>query len=160
MNRRLEKPAPSLLQVNLSPNLTVYSCITPENQLTVTFIKEEKIDTTGQTVLRKQQIVCAGAEIEAFKKYLSLLEYFQLYHVFTRENEKVETNHFKRAVPVLMSLDDETLPDDIKQLIKENNVESIVFRDKQDSMNANYTITYKQGDEDSGYVSYEFFIAK
>ena len=66
----------------------------------------------------------------------------------------------KRAVPVLMSLDDETLPDDIKQLIKENNVESIVFRDKQDSMNANYTITYKQGDEDSGYISYEFFIVK
>ena len=45
----------------------------------------------------------------------------------------------QRAVPVLMSLNDETLPDDIKQLIKENNVESIVFRDKQDSMNANYT---------------------
>ena len=66
----------------------------------------------------------------------------------------------KRAVQVLMSLDDETLTDDIKQLIEENNVESIVFRDKQDSMNANYTITYKQRDEDSRYVSYEFFIAK
>ena len=97
MNRRLEKPAPSLLQVNLSPNLTVYSCIKPENQLTVTLIKEEKIDTRGQTVLRNQQIVCAGAEIEAFKMYLSLLEYFQLYHVFTRENEKVETNPFTYA---------------------------------------------------------------
>ena len=62
----------------------------------------------------------------------------------------------KRAVPVLMSLDEETLPDDIKQ----NNVETIVFRDKQDLMNANYTITYKQGDEDSGYVSHEFFFVK
>ena len=86
MNSRFEKTAPSLLQVNLSPNFTVYSCITPENQLKVTLIKEEKIDTRGQTVLRKQQIVCAGAEIEAFKKYLSPLEYFQLYHVFTRRN--------------------------------------------------------------------------
>ena len=66
----------------------------------------------------------------------------------------------KRAVPILMSLDDETLPDEIKQLIKENNVESIVFRDKQDSMNANHTITYKQGDNDSGYVLYEFFIVE
>ena len=66
----------------------------------------------------------------------------------------------KRAVPILMSLDDETLPDDIKQLIKENNVESIIFRDKQDSMNANNAITYKQRDEVSGYVSYEFFIVK
>ena len=60
----------------------------------------------------------------------------------------------RRAVPILMTLDEETLPDDIKQLIKENNVESIVFRDKQDSMNANYTITYRQGHEDSEYVSY------
>ena len=66
----------------------------------------------------------------------------------------------KLAVPVLMSLDDETLPDDIKQLIKENNVESIVFRDQQESLNSNYTITYKQRDEDSGYVSYEFCIVK
>ena len=66
----------------------------------------------------------------------------------------------KRAVPILMSLDDETLPDEIKQLIKENNVESIVFRDKQDSMNANYTITYKQEDNGSGYVLYEFFIVE
>ena len=66
----------------------------------------------------------------------------------------------KRAVSVLMSRDNETLPDDIKQLIKENNVESIVFSDKQDSMNANYTITYKQRDKDPGYVSYELFIVK
>ena len=66
----------------------------------------------------------------------------------------------KRAVPVLMSLDDETLPEDIKQLIKEKNVEPIVFRDKQDSIIANYTITYKQRDQGSGYDSYEFFIVK
>ena len=66
----------------------------------------------------------------------------------------------KRVVPILMSLDDETLPDEIKQLIKENNIESIVFRDKQDPMNANYTITYKQGDNDSRYVLYEFFFVE
>ena len=59
----------------------------------------------------------------------------------------------KRAVPVLISLNDETLPDEIKQLIKECNVESVFFRDKQDSIYANYTITYKQGDKHSGYVS-------
>ena len=91
MNRRSEKAAPSLLQVNLSPILVVYKCIADENQLTVTFVKEEKIDSRGQTVLRKQQIFCTGAEIEAFKKYFSLLEYFQLYHVFGRENTKSDT---------------------------------------------------------------------
>ena len=97
MNRRLEKPAPSLLQVNLSPDLTVYSCITPENQLTVALINEEKYDTIGQTVSRKKQIVYAGGEIEASKKYLSLLKYFQLYHVFIRENDEVENNPFTYA---------------------------------------------------------------
>ena len=91
MNRRSEKAASSLLQVNLSPNLVVYSCMANENQLT-------GVDKSrGQTVLRKQQIVCTGAEIEAFKKYLSLLEYFQLYHVFGRENAKAETNPFTYA---------------------------------------------------------------
>ena len=97
MNRRPEKTNPSLLQVSLSPSLIVYSCIAPDNQLTVTLVKEERIDSRGQAILRKQQIVCGGAEIEAFKKYLSLVEYFQLYHVYTREIAKTETNPFTYA---------------------------------------------------------------
>ena len=60
----------------------------------------------------------------------------------------------KSAVPVVMYMNDETLPDEIKQLIKERNLESIVPRDKHDSVNANYAITNKQGDKDF----YEFFL--
>ena len=45
MSRRLEKSTPSLLKVNLSANLTVYRYITAEDQLTVTFVIEEKNDT-------------------------------------------------------------------------------------------------------------------
>ena len=66
----------------------------------------------------------------------------------------------KRAVPILMSLDDESLPEEIKRRVKENDVESIVFRDKVDSMNANYTITYRNDDKDSEYVLYEIYIAE
>ena len=99
-NRRLEKTAPSVLQVNLSPTLIVYSCLTAETQLSVTLVKEEKIDSRGQTVLRKQQVVCTGAEIESFKKYLSLLEYFQLYQFYERENAKNESNPFTYAQAV------------------------------------------------------------
>ena len=75
----------------------VYSCIADENQLTVTSVKEEKVDICGQTVLRKQPIVCTGAEIEAYKIYLSCLEYFQSYHVFGDENAKAEPNPFTYA---------------------------------------------------------------
>ena len=60
MNRRSERAAPFLLQVNFSPNFVVYSCIADENQLTVTYVKEEKVDSRGQAVLRKQQIVGTG----------------------------------------------------------------------------------------------------
>ena len=66
----------------------------------------------------------------------------------------------KRAVPVLMSLDDESLPKEIKQRVKANDVESIVFRDKVDSINANYTIIYRIDDKDSEYVLYETYIAE
>ena len=97
MNRRLEKSTSSLLRVNLSPNLTVYSYITAEDQLTVTFVKEEKVDTHGQTLLRKQQVTCTDTEIETLKKYLSLEEYFKLYHVYARESAKTETNPFTYA---------------------------------------------------------------
>ena len=66
----------------------------------------------------------------------------------------------KRAVPILMSLDDESLPKEIKQRVKENDVESIVFRDKVDSKNANYTVTYRIDDKDSEYVLSEIYIAE
>ena len=89
--------------MNFSQNLVVYSCLAAENQLTVTIVKEEKIDSRGQTVLRKQQVVCTGAEIESFKKYLSLLEHFQLYHVYERENAKNESNLFTYAKAVSSS---------------------------------------------------------
>ena len=97
MSRRVEKVAPSVLQVNLYPSLTVFSYITNDNQLTLTFLKEEKIESRGQNILRKQQILCNTKEIETLKKYLSLLEYFQMYHVVTTENEKTETNPFTYA---------------------------------------------------------------
>ena len=66
----------------------------------------------------------------------------------------------KCAVPILMSLDDESLPKEIKQRVKENDVESIVFRDKVDSIKANYTINYRSDDKDSEYVLYEIYIAE
>ena len=97
MNRRVEKVAPSVLQVNLSPSLTVCSCITNDNQITLSLVREENIESRGQSILRKQQILCNLAEIETLKKYLSKLEYFQMYHVFTIENEKTETNPFTYA---------------------------------------------------------------
>ena len=65
-----------------------------------------------------------------------------------------------RAVPILMSLDDESLPKEIKQRVKENDVESIVFRDKVDSINANYKTTYRNDDKNSEYVLYEIYIAE
>ena len=40
----------------------------------------------------------------------------------------------KRAVKILMSLDDESFPKEIKQLMNENDAESTVFRDKVHSI--------------------------
>ena len=94
--------------MNLSQNLTVYSYIKAEDKLTVTFVKEEKVDPRGQTVLRKQQVTCTDTEIEALKKCLSLLEYFKLYHVYARECAKTETNPFTYAQASSTSSDKES----------------------------------------------------
>ena len=64
----------------------------------------------------------------------------------------------KHAVPVQISPTDERLPAEIKESIRDSNVESVVFRDKTDNVNANYTIAYKKTDENSQFVCYEFFI--
>ena len=39
----VEKEVPSLLQVKISPSLTVSSCITDDNELTLSLVEEEKI---------------------------------------------------------------------------------------------------------------------
>ena len=55
------------------------------------FGQRGKKELRGQSVLRKQQNLCNIAEFETLKNYLSLSEYFQMYHVFLRKNEKIET---------------------------------------------------------------------
>ena len=42
----------------------------------------------------------------------------------------------KHAVPVPISPTDERLPAEIKESIRDSNVESVVFRDKTDNVNA------------------------
>ena len=77
----------SLLQANLSPNLTICSCMTADQKLTITLTRDEKVDTKngGLSLLRKQQFSLSLQEIEVLKKYLTLLEFFQLYHVYTND---------------------------------------------------------------------------
>ena len=66
----------------------------------------------------------------------------------------------KRAKPVLMSLSDKSLPAEIRRRIEKNNVQSIVFREKTDRVNANYTITFINDNQNSQFVSYEIYIMK
>ena len=65
----------------------------------------------------------------------------------------------KYAVPVQISPTDERLPAEIKESIRESNVGSVVFGEKIDNVNANYTIAYKKTDENSQFVCYEFFLS-
>ena len=58
--------------------------------------------------------------------------------------------------PVQVSLDDESLPDEIKQVVSKGNVESVVYYAKYCGMQSNYKVTYKKEDKDSRYTTYEF----
>ena len=64
----------------------------------------------------------------------------------------------KHAVPVQISPTDERLPAEIKESIRDSNVELVVFRDKTDNFNANYTIAYQKTDKNSQFVCHEIFI--
>ena len=66
----------------------------------------------------------------------------------------------KLAVPNLISLTDKSLPPEIRQRIEKNSVQSIVFRDKTDRVNANYTITFINDNQNSQFVSYEIYMMK
>ena len=45
VSKTVKKQATSVLQVNLSTSLTVCSCITNDNELTLSSVKEEKMFT-------------------------------------------------------------------------------------------------------------------
>ena len=62
----------------------------------------------------------------------------------------------KSPTPVQVSLNDESLPDEIKQVVSKGNVESIVYYAKDCGMQSNYKVTYKKEDKDSRYTTYEF----
>ena len=95
------------------------------------------------------------------QKYLSLLEYFQLYHVYRRENSKNEFHTLpipKLSVPVQVPLNDENLPKEIKQLVEQGFVDSVTYYGMEYGMKASYTLAYKKEDKNSHYTSYEFFV--
>ena len=64
----------------------------------------------------------------------------------------------KSPAPVQVTLDDESLPDEIKQVVSKGNVESIVYYAKDCGMQSNYKVTCKKEDKDSRYTTYEFFM--
>ena len=66
----------------------------------------------------------------------------------------------KSPTPVQVSLDDESLPDEIKQVVSKGNVESIVYYAKDCGMQSNYKVTHKKEDKDSRYTTYEFFMVE
>ena len=144
-----KKTAQSLLQVDLAPSWTVYSCITAENQLSVAFVKEETINSRGQTVLRDQRIVCSRVEIEGFKKFY---HYWSTFNSTMSMLEKMRSLRLtplprpKRPVAVQMSLTNENIQD------------SIVYYEKDCGVKASYIVTYKKADKAPNLEHIYFFV--
>ena len=63
----------------------------------------------------------------------------------------------KSPAPVQVTLVDENLPEEIKQLVSKGKVESIVYNAKYYGMQSNYKVTYKNEHKDPRYTTYEFF---
>ena len=124
-------------------------------------LREEKIETRCQTVLRK--IVCTKAEIKVFKKYRHFLSIFICTLSMEEEMRKLKLTLLpmpKRAVPVLISLTNKSLPIETRRQIEKKNVQPVVFRDKTDTINLNYIITFMNDNQNSQFVSYTSKIKK
>ena len=66
----------------------------------------------------------------------------------------------KSPAPVQVTLDDESLPDEIKQVVSKGNVESVVYYAREYGKQSNYKMTYKKDDKDFIYTTYEFFMVE
>ena len=86
-----------------------------------------------------------------------------MYHVVTTKMRKLKQTPLPKAkwpAPNQVPLQDENLPDEIKLLVSEGNVESVVYNGSGYRMQANYKLTYKKEEKDSGYTSYELLVLK
>ena len=128
MSRRVEKVATSAPQVNLSPSWTVCSFITNDNQITLSLVREEKIESRGQSILRKQQILCNIAEVETLKKIFHCSNIFKCTMSLQEKMKRLKLSPLTiqmSPAPVQVALYEESLPDEIKQVVRRS-VESIV----------------------------------
>ena len=66
----------------------------------------------------------------------------------------------KSSAPVQVTLDDKSLPDEIKQVVSKRNIESIVYYAKDFGMQSNYKVTYKKEDKVSRFTTCEVFMAE
>ena len=64
----------------------------------------------------------------------------------------------KRPLPIQIYLNDNTLPEKIRQVVNMGNVDSITYYDTALGMRASYTVVYKREDIDSQFITYDFFI--
>ena len=63
----------------------------------------------------------------------------------------------KPPAVVQVTLDDKSLPDELKQVVSKGNFGSIVYYAKDYFMQSNYKPTYKKEAKDSRYTTYDFF---
>lgn len=69
------------IQTHLSPNLILCGWILPNNQLQIFLTKEERLEQRGgRTAVRSQQIAVTPQELDNFRNFLSVLDYFYHYH--------------------------------------------------------------------------------
>ena len=64
----------------------------------------------------------------------------------------------KYSVPVSVPMDDESLPDEIKEIVRERKVGSIVYCGNDYEIQAKFKVTYKKEDKNSEFITYEFFM--
>ena len=63
----------------------------------------------------------------------------------------------KRSVPAQVPLNDESLLEEIKQLVEQGCVDSVTYCGMEYGMEASYAVAYKKEDKNSHYTTYNFF---
>ena len=63
----------------------------------------------------------------------------------------------RSVVLVQVPLNDENLPQEIKQLVEQGCVDSGTYYGMESGMKASYTVAYKEEDKNSEHTTYGFF---
>ena len=139
--------------------------MTPVGDIKISLTRIERIDCSGQTVQRKEQIIISEEELSTLQRFFPVIDqfvYFQRFKFIRNVSQQARSISSRTSLStqrqpgVQMDLNSSELPDEIKTIVKEDTVKKIMYYKKTANIPANFVLEMHDIN-DRDFTCYEIF---